>query len=84
MARLWWKISPSTWDCAWSVMRKPLIGSGNVAAHHYILGRNTTRHLTLVAEQKRAATDVALDLAVDLDLAFRGDVAFDRQVLADN
>ena len=65
-------------------MRKPLIESDNMAAHNYILGRNTTRHLRLVAEQKRAATDVALNLAVDLDLAFRGDVAFDRQVLADN
>ena len=46
--------------------------SDNVAAHNYILGRNTARHLRLVAEQKRAATYVALNLAVDLDLAFRG------------
>src|SRR5262249_54048355 len=40
--------------------------------------------LRLVAEQKRAAVDVALNLAVDLDLAFGGDVAGDRQVLADD
>src|SRR3990170_3954272 len=58
--------------------------SDNVAAYNYILGRNTTRHLRLVAEQKRAATDVALNLAVELDLAFRGDIASDCQVLADN
>ena len=58
--------------------------SDNVAAHNYILGGNTTRHLRLVAEQNRAATDVALNLAVDLDLACRDDVASDRQVLADN
>ena len=56
--------------------------SDNVAAHNHILGRNTTYHLRLVAEQKRAATDVALNFAVDLELAFRGDVASDRQVLA--
>ena len=59
-------------------------GSDNVAAHNYILGRNTARHVTFVAEQKRAATNVALNLAVDLELAFGGDVASDRQVLADN
>src|SRR6185312_16065616 len=58
--------------------------SYKMAAHNYILGRNSARHPRLVAEQKRAATDVALNLAVDLDLAFRGDVASDRQVLADN
>ena len=45
--------------------------SDYVAAHNYILGRNTTRHLRLVAKQKRAATDVALNLAVDLDFAFK-------------
>src|SRR3990172_1133560 len=39
--------------------------SDNMAAHDYIFGRNTTRHLRLVAEQKRAATNVALNLAVD-------------------
>src|SRR5262245_6485442 len=58
--------------------------SHNVAAHNHIFGRNTTCHLRLVAEQKRAATDVALNFAVDLEFAFRGDVASDRQVLADN
>src|SRR5689334_8001161 len=58
--------------------------SDKMTAHNYILGRNSARHPRLVAEQKRAATDVALNLAVDLDLAFRGDVASDRQVLADN
>ena len=57
-------------------MRKPLTRSDYVAAHNYILGRNTARHLRLVAEQKRAATDIALNLPVDLDFAFRGDVAF--------
>src|SRR5262245_62311907 len=55
-----------------------------MAAHDYIFGGNAPRHLRLVAEQKRATTDVALNLAVDLDLAFRGDVAPDRQILADN
>ena len=58
--------------------------SDNVAAHDYIVGRNTARHVRFVAEQKRGATNVALNLAVDLELAFRGDVASDRQVLADN
>jgi hypothetical protein len=41
--------------------------SDDTAAHNYILGRNTARHLRLVAEQKRAATDVALNLAVDAE-----------------
>src|ERR1700674_5057209 len=45
----------------------------NMPAHYYILGRDTAPHLRLVAEQKRATTDVALNLAVDLDLAFRDD-----------
>ena len=54
-----------------------------MAAHYYILGRDTAPHLRLVAEQKRATTDVTLNLAVDLDLARRNDVASDRQVLTD-
>lgn len=58
--------------------------SDDVAAHDDILGHDAAPHLRLVAEQKRAATDVALNLAVDLDFAFGGDVAYDRQVLADN
>src|SRR5512146_216123 len=58
--------------------------SDDVAAHNGILGHDAAPHLRLVAEQKRTATDVALNLAVDLDFAFGGDVAYDRQVLADN
>jgi len=40
--------------------------SDNTAAHNYIFGRHPTHHLPLVAEQKRAATDFALNLAVTL------------------
>ena len=56
----------------------------HAAAHHDILGEHAAGDLRLVAEQERAAMHVALDLAVDLDLAFRGHVAGDRQILADD
>jgi len=49
--------------------------SDQVAAHNNVLSHDPASHLRLVAEQKRAAMNVALNLAVDLDLAFRGDVA---------
>ena len=49
----------------------------DAAAHHDILGDHAAHHLRLVAEQERAAMNVALDLAVDLDLALRGHVAGD-------
>src|SRR5262249_3155244 len=58
--------------------------SDQVAAHNDVLGHDPAPHLRFVAEQKRAAADVALNFAIDLDLAFGGDVAGDRQVLADN
>ena len=60
MARLWWKMSPSTWDCALQRNAQAADRSDNVAAHHYILGHNTTRHLRLVAEQKRATTSPSI------------------------
>src|SRR5262249_51189735 len=58
--------------------------SDKVAAHNNLLGYDAARHVRLIAEQKRAAVDIPLNLAIDLDLAFRGDVSGNRQVLADN
>ena len=58
--------------------------SDNVAAHNYILGRNTARHLDLSpsrSEPQRMSPSIS---PVDLDLAFRCHIASDRQVLADN
>ena len=46
----------------------------HAATHDDVLGHDAANHLRLVAEQKRAAIDVALDFAVDLDLALRGDI----------
>src|SRR5262245_23051680 len=53
-------------------------------AHDDILGHDAADHLRLVAEQKRTAIDVALDLAIDLDLALRGDITRDAEILADD
>src|SRR5262249_14484854 len=73
-------------DARWPLKRnaQTFDRSDQAAAHNNLLGLDLAPHLRLVAEQKRLAVDVALNLAVDLDLAFRGDVAGDRQVLADN
>ena len=40
----------------------------HLPAYDDIVGRDAARHLRLVAEQKGGAMNVALDLAVDLDL----------------
>src|SRR5262249_18636971 len=54
------------------------------AAHHDVLGRDAADYLRFVSEQERAAMDIALDLAVDLNLALGSDITGDRQVLADD
>src|SRR4026209_906805 len=64
-------------------MRKPLIDPTRWP-RTTMSSATAASHLRLFAEQKRTAMNVALNLAVDLDLAFRGDVACDRQVFADD
>jgi hypothetical protein len=65
-------------------MRTPLMVPIKWPPHNNILSYNAALNVRLVANQKRAATNFPLNLAVDLDFAFRGDVACDCQVLADN
>src|SRR5262245_20301462 len=54
------------------------------ATHYAILCQHAARDLRLVAKQERAALHVTLDFAIDLDLAFRGHVAGDHQIFADD
>jgi len=54
------------------------------SAHDDVFGDDAAHNLCCVAEQERAAMNVALDLTVDLDLTLGGDIAGDRKALADN
>src|SRR5690606_3239429 len=56
----------------------------HAAAHHHVFGDDAADDLRFVAEEERAAIDVALDLAVDLEFALGLHVAGDRQVFADD
>src|SRR5262245_50102379 len=53
------------------------------AADHYILCRHIPFERGALAENQGDARDVAMDLAIEMDLAFRRHVARDPQVLAD-
>ena len=77
-------MSPSIWDCAWSVTRTPLDRANHPSAHDDVFGDDVAHNLRCVAEQERATMNVALDLTVDLDLTLGGDIAGDRKALADN
>jgi hypothetical protein len=75
-------MSPSIWDCAWSVTRTLLIEP--TTRPRTTMSSAMTPPLRCVAEQERTAMDVALDLTVDLDLTLGGDIAGDRKALAHN
>src|SRR6476620_10427005 len=53
------------------------------AADHHVLCRHIAFERGALAENQRDARDVAVDLAIEMDLAFRRDVARDPQILAD-
>src|SRR5262245_31257446 len=53
------------------------------AADHHILCRHIPFERGALAENQGDARDVAMDLAIEMDLAFRRHVARDPQVLAD-
>src|SRR6476646_998956 len=53
------------------------------AADYHVLCRHIAFERGALAENQRDARDVAMDLAIEMDLAFRRDVARDPQILAD-
>src|SRR5215210_1385971 len=61
-----------------------LYRSHDPASNEDILGGRSADDLRLVAEQQRAALHIALDLAIDLDVALRNCVAGNGEVLTDD